>query len=126
LAKGLSLRGSNLGLPFLRLSFPVAIVCANCEYESWFLADIDSLKPKYLNSNSQFTGYPEETCNAKEWLSRHMKNKYRETQDQSEFTKAINLKTCLKLRSFQRMLNALKQLRSMIESGKTTVTPPAE
>lgn len=61
LAYQLAQRAQKLGLPF-----PVAVVCATCEYESWFLADLENLKSRLpLKPDAAFTGDPEQKCNAK-------------------------------------------------------------
>ena len=64
------------------VGIPIAVVCANPEYENWFLASDDA-----------FAGDVEEYGGAKEWLSRNKMPQglaYKETQDQVKFSAAID------------------------------------
>lgn len=122
LANSLSKRAASLGLPF-----PVAVVVAVCEYESWFLDNLDTIAPKFLASDPlEYPGDPERECSAKGWLNRHMPHgtRYKETQDQAKMTFQIDLKrTAHNLRSFRRMVHAIEQLVQAISNGSKTVTP---
>lgn len=110
----------------LNLPFPVAIVCAVCEYESWFLANLEWIRPEYLREDAEFTDDPETECSAKGWLSRHMRDglNYKETVDQVKMTARLNLDHSYQhLRSFRRMVDAVGELLAAIEAQTTAVTP---
>ncbi len=72
----------------------VAVVLANCEFETWFLAAADSLAgyrglPEGLASPPD----PEAIRGAKEWLGSRMPGRsYRETSDQTAFAARFDLK----------------------------------
>ncbi len=122
LAQSFSKRALGLGLPF-----PVVVVVAVCEYESWFLANLDHIAPKFLASATlTYPHNPEDECSAKGWLSRHMPHgtRYKETQDQEKMTFLIDInRTAINLRSFRRMVNAIEQLVEAISQGTASVTP---
>jgi hypothetical protein len=123
LAKALAERASRLGLPF-----PVVIVIAVCEYESWFLANIENIAPKYFENKQliKYEGNPEEECSAKGWLERQMPKGriYKETIDQEKMSQLINIdKTDEACRSFKRLVAALGELLKAVDEGKTSVTP---
>lgn len=111
----------------LRLHKPVAIVCAVCEYESWFLYNLPVIAPKYLQKpNVRYDGNPEQECSAKGWLNRNMPpgRAYKETIDQEKMTALIDLEVTLHAsRSFRRLSHAVEQLLHAIDVGKTDVTP---
>ncbi len=125
LITNLSGRAKNLGLPF-----PVALVCACCEYESWFLGSIHSLEGKnYLNASISFEGNPEEKCNAKEWINDNIKEgfSYRETRDQVKMTALLDIHHLIEnVRSFRRMVHAIEEIILAIENKMNTVTPVLE
>lgn len=121
LADDLAGRARRLNLPF-----PVAVVCATCEYESWFLINLDSIALKYALSAAVYEGDPERECSSKEWLSVHMPDgrRYKETQDQESMTFDIDiLKTVEQSRSFRRLVHAVEELAAAVETGKPVVTP---
>lgn len=122
LARNLAERSRLLNLPF-----PVAIVVAVCEYESWFLANLETIAPKYFeNVETRYEGNPEEECSAKGWLERQMPKgrKYKETIEQEKMSQLIDIdKTYESCRSFKRLVDALGELLKAIDEGKITVTP---
>jgi hypothetical protein len=110
----------------LNLPFPVSVVCAACEYESWFLYNLHTIRDNYLVANAAYEDDPEQECSAKEWLSRHMpsQKRYKETSDQVKMTFNVDIPHTLRLsRSFRRMVNAVEQLFSAMDVGANTVTP---
>ena len=123
LALSLSQRARQVGL-----QIPVVIVCAVCEYESWFLASIDKIAGKYdIPEGTTFPGNPEDKCGAKEWLTSQMQgsNIYKETIHQAKMTHDLDLQYLSEnIRSFQRMIHAVDELLAAIDSGDVIVTPP--
>jgi hypothetical protein len=126
LACGLSKRARSLGLPF-----PVVVVCAVCEYESWFLYDVfpdhrHTIAEKWLKPGAVYEGNPEEECSAREWLKRNMESglTYKETLDQPRMTAHLDIGHVREhSRSFKRLVNAVNELLEEIDRGKTGVTP---
>lgn len=122
LAYALAERGKALNLPF-----PVVVVCAVCEYESWFLSNLHTSIKNWLLSNAKYEGpNPEMMCGAKEWLSRHMPSgrAYKETEDQARMTACIDIPHTIEhSRSFRRMAHAIEELLAAIDSGAGGVTP---
>jgi hypothetical protein len=97
-----------------RSDLPSAVVVANNEFESWFLASAASLP---LATAVELPDRPEEIRGAKEWLRRHLSNGvYSETVDQVKLTHGIDLTTARRASSFDkcyrdvlRLLQALRQ-----------------
>lgn len=122
LAKSLSLRAKTVGL-----QIPLAIVCAVCEYESWFLASMHTIAGKYdIHPDAKFPGNPEEKCNAKKWIQDQMpKDKnYKETIHQVAMTFDLDLDhLSANVRSFQRLLHAVDELLTAINDGQIIITP---
>ena len=99
------------------LPFSVAVVCAKCEYEAWFLASLESIHP-----GNSYPDNPEEIRAAKGWLKR--KFAYREARDQSRYTQAIDIETAwMRSRSFQRLYRAFEQIVEAHQNGKPVITP---
>jgi hypothetical protein len=121
LAGALAQRAANLQLPF-----PVVIVCATCEYESWFISSLHSIKEGYLKENAVYEGDPEQECGAKGWLTRHMPEGrvYKETLDQVRMTTRLDIPhTIAHSRSFRRMAHAVEELIGAIDTQNARVTP---
>lgn len=122
LAQNLSQRARQAGLPF-----PTAIVCPHSEYETWFLASLDTVRG-HCNLPAALT-YEQPVENkrgVKEWLSGQMPQgrRYRETEHQPELTRHIDPTLARRhSRSFRRLESALDQLLAAIKRGETTVTP---
>jgi Domain of unknown function (DUF4276) len=112
----------------LHLHFPIAIVCACCEYESWFLVSLRSIADRWLLPGTTYDGNPEEECSAKAWLEDHMLDgEYRETRDQVKMTNALDIGYAIQSsRSFRRMANAIKELLDAIDENTTVVTPSSK
>lgn len=120
LARLLATRAKELKLPF-----PVVVVCAVCEYESWFLASLETIIHR-LKAEARFDGDPEQKCNAKEWLTAHMPEGriYKETLDQVKMTNDLNIHLVKQnIRSFRRLCNAVKELLDAVYAGEAVVTP---
>jgi hypothetical protein len=123
LACNFSKRAAALNLPF-----PVAIVCAVCEYESWFLYS-DHVAEEYLKPGIRYSGDPEQECSAKGWLERHMKagGRYREVIDQKRMTSLLELEAIRdRSRSPRRMIDAVGEILACIDEGRADVTPACE
>lgn len=109
----------------LKLPFPVAVVCATCEFESWFLADL-RCAAYCLRANASYAGNPDSECGAKGWLARHMQpgTTYKESQDQVRMTANLRLgRVEKKSGSFRRMLHAVAELVQLIAESRPDVTP---
>jgi hypothetical protein len=122
-APGLTEQARNLALPF-----PVVIVCAKCEYETWFLASLETIAGQEGTDIPAGVTYPhlknvEERRGAKEWLSGQMpgERSYRETRHQSRMTQYLDPNLARQhSRSFRRLEHALKEL---LEANEPIVTP---
>ncbi len=105
--------------------FPVGIVCADREYESWFLAGADGLAGKYgLPSDLRPPASP--VRNPKAWLTDNMPTGsiYKETTHQVRMTKELDLDVVeAGSRSFRRLLHAVKELLDAMDAGECPVTP---
>ena len=93
---------------------PVQVVCAHREYESWFLASLDTIKGKHnIPETAVLASSAEAIADPKKWLSDHMPHGmvYKETTHQASFTASIDLELAFQnSRSFQRLCHALEQL----------------
>ncbi len=97
--------------------FSIVVVCAYREYESCFLASLETLKEGY-----QYAGDPETHRDAKGWLERHFD--YKETRDQATYTQRLDVVLAReRSRSFERLCHAFEQLRGACEGGSAIVTP---
>jgi hypothetical protein len=118
LARELAQRARRLDLPF-----PVAVVCAKCEYEAWFLASLETIAGHVgIPADARFEGEVEEIGGVKGWLSRQMPGTlmYKETQNQASMTHWLDPELVrLKSRSFRRLEHAIQEL---LEEGNK-VTP---
>jgi len=109
----------------LNLPFPVAIVCADREYESWFLAGAASLAGRW--------GLPSDLCppeapvrNPKRWLTDNMLDisPYKATTHQVRMTKELDLDVVeTGSRSFRRLLHAVEELLDAMDAGECPITP---
>jgi Domain of unknown function (DUF4276) len=85
----------------------VSVVCANREFEAWFLASAESLNGRrglQVETNDRPLS-PDAIRGAKEWLSHRMLGgRYRETTDQPAFAAVMNLDLAAsRSRSFRKM-----------------------
>jgi hypothetical protein len=117
-ARGLAARAREKDLPF-----PVAVVCAKCEYEAWFLASLETIAGHVgIPAGTRFEGNVENKRGAKEWLSGQMPKgrTYKETLDQASMTDLLDPDLVRpRSRSFRRLENAIKELLA----GGNKVTP---
>jgi hypothetical protein len=106
---------------------PVVIVCAKCEYETWFLANVEALvEAKFLVKKAHYPNNPiEDNRDAKKWLSTHMADsKYDEVIHQPLMTQHINIEHTAQLsRSFRRLMHAISELIDAIDGQKIVITP---
>ena len=109
LAEGLSQRCEQLGL-----ACPVEIVCAHREYESWFLASMDTIKgQRGISDAAALAQEAEDIHNPKQWLTDQMPpgQAYKETTHQAPLTQHIDLGMAHNnSRSFRRLCHALELL----------------
>lgn len=124
LAVSLAERSRALNLPFL-----VAIVCANREYEAWFLASLPTLAGKHpkLKAGLSYDGPVEAKQGVKEWLTAHMPpgQIYKEVRDQPAMTAALDFELVRqRSRSFRRLEHALAELLHAIDHQLLQVVTP--
>ena len=113
--------------------YPVVVVIANCEYEAWFLASLDSIAGKNLEGR---TGLPpgtmylepdvETLVGVKGWLGRqfHGSRKYKETLDQAPMTQLLKPDLVApRSRSFRRLQHALEEAVTAIDTRQVIITP---
>lgn len=101
----------------LNLKYPVVIVCAQCEYEAWFLASLDTVKSQVgIDTETEFLTPVEELRNVKGWISSQMPagKVYKETEDQPAMTSQMKFDLVrAKSRSFRRFEHAIDELLSL-------------
>lgn len=95
-----------------RLDRRVEVILANREYESWFIAAIDSLKGKRnVSAAAAVPQDPESIRGAKEWLGDRMDGTYSPTADQTALTALFDMALARRRsRSFDRMWRAVRAL----------------
>lgn len=95
-----------------RSDLPIAVVLAKHEFESWFIAAIDSLRgQRGLKENIQPPETPEAVSGAKGWISRHMENhSYRETLDQPKLTARFDFDQARRTDSFDKCYRDIVRL----------------
>lgn len=129
LAQGFSKRVAAMGVVY-----PVVIICAKHEYETWFLASLETISGKDLSGRTALRNAleapedVEEIGNPKGVLTRHMPKgrAYKETEDQEPMTQLLDIGLAKeRSRSFRRMCHAVEEAVKAIDSGTKTVTPPA-
>ncbi len=97
--------------------FSVVVVCAYREYESWFLASLET-----IHAGERYSGDPEAPRDAKGWLERRFN--YKETRDQARYTRDLDIPLAAeRSRSFHRLCHAFEQIASSQEDGNVIVTP---
>ena len=109
----------------LQLKQPVTIVEANREYETWFVANLDSQQGFEIRGrlgidvSESYRGELED-IHAKSWLKRRMPpgRTYKETSHQAALSSLIDIEhTQQRSRSFRRFCHAVEELLCAIESG---------
>lgn len=111
---------------------PVAVVVANCEYEAWFLASLETIAGQDLegrpglHSELTYPGEVEGLVGVKGWLTRQLPEGriYKPTQDQLAMTRLIDTgKARERSRSVRRLCHASEETVAAIDSGERIVTP---
>lgn len=89
----------------------VEIAIAVCEFESWFLAGVESLRRhRAVTGNASFPGDPETRRGAKEALGALMTEAYRETLHQPAFAAMVDLRQARRVRSFDHLVSCVGRL----------------
>ena len=118
LAQGILKRCEQLGL-----TSPVEIVCAHREYESWFLASLDTIKgQRGISDTAALSHGAEDVQNPKQWITDQMPpgQAYKETTHQASLTQHIDLGMAhSNSRSFRRLCHALELLLDSTSSPTT-------
>lgn len=115
--------------------YPVVVVIAQCEYEAWFLAILDSLAGRDLDGRPGLpanTVYADRDVDAlvsvKGWLSKHFvgSRQYKETIDQATMTRHLKVASAsARSRSFRRLQSAIREAVDAIDHGQIIITPSA-
>lgn len=99
------------------LPFSVVVVCARREFESWFLASLES-----IHEGEHYDHDPEEIRDAKGWLRK--KFGYKPTRHQARYTQNIDPGAAyIKSRSFRRLYHAFEEIVNAATEGKCIITP---
>ncbi len=117
-------------------TYSLGLVFACLEYESWLLAVVESLAGKRLSDGrsgvlagtQRYEGDLESAPRgAKEKFNDLLGRVYKETLDQAELTKLVDLAEIRErgMRSFTRLETAIKQLAGACKSGSHLATPPS-
>lgn len=90
----------------------IEVVVANREYESWFIATIDSLQgTRGISADTEIPQNPESIRGAKEWLRNRMSGPYSPTADQTTFTARFDMALARqRSSSFDKMWRAVNAL----------------
>ena len=90
----------------------IEVVLAKCEYESWFIATIDSLRgARGIAPDAGVPPDPESIRGAKEWLRGRMGGRYSPTADQTALTTRFDMASARRRsRSFDKMWRAVSAL----------------
>ena len=111
------------------LPFPVVVVFACREFESWFLASLGSIAngSELFASGLTYPNDPEAKRGAKEELDKRMPPlvKYKEVLHQAEFTKLLSFEEARRAPSFQRLERALGELLTAVDAdgGAGVISP---
>lgn len=108
---------------------PCEVVLAHREYESWFLAAIESIRGcRGILSDAESHPSPEEPRGAKEQLEARMRagTSYIETTDQPALSALFSMSDAYrKSRSFRKLTRSLGTLLSRLQQELDTWPPPA-
>ena len=106
---------------------PCAVCIAHREYESWFLATLDSLRHKAIKADAQAHPQPEVPRNAKGEMSRWMLGRgYKPTTHQPAFSALFCLKDAYRRsRSFRKLATSFGQLLAAMEKPAAVWPPPS-
>ena len=98
------------------VAVPVQVVYAHREYESWFLASLETVRGRHgISENASLERAIEAIGDPKGWLTDRMPHgkAYKETTHQVSLTTAIDISLAHeRSRSFRRLCHALEQLVS--------------
>ena len=99
----------------------VSVCVAVREYESWFIASLETIAPLAgITNNTQVPESVERIRGAKEWLRRRMPtgNLYKPTLHQAEFSSAVDIVIARhRSRSFDRLCREVERLLSAPGAG---------
>ncbi|MEU1281115.1 DUF4276 family protein [Streptomyces sp. NPDC005805] len=98
-----------------KFAVPVEVVIAYHEYETWFLASMESVRNhSSVRDDATSPADPEKRRSAKGQLESMMHESYRETLHQAKFSSLIDLSAASeKSRSFRRMIHAVEKLSGL-------------
>jgi len=103
-------------------STAVGLILAKSEYESWFLASIESIRGKRgVSQTAPVEPDPESIRDAKGWLSRQMPalHPYKETTDQPALSAEINIESALsRSRSFKKLVKEVEQVARRLQASQ--------
>ena len=117
---------------FLRPPVPVALVAANSAFESWFLADLESIagrpvKSRILIPQTEASSVdPDNVRNPKAKLVALTAEgtTYKESTDQPALASMIDTTVvAARSRSFRRFVSAVRDLEAAVSAQRATVTP---
>ncbi len=99
------------------LPFSVVVVGAKREFESWFLASLETIHDEQL-----YNGDPESKRDAKGWLRKNFK--YKQIRHQAVYTQKLDITLAYeRSRSFRRLYHAFQELVDAAQQGRVVVTP---
>lgn len=99
-----------------KLPFSVVVVCARREYETWFLASLETI------CGQKYPGDPEAKRDAKGWLIKEFR--YKPTVDQKTYTQKLDVNLAKsRSRSFRRLYHAFEEIIQAIENDQPVITP---
>ena len=95
-----------------RSDLPIEVVLANREYESWFIAAVESLRGvRGISTDTDGPQDPESIQGAKEWLRDRMTGSYHPTADQAALTARFDMALARRRApSFDKMWRAVSAL----------------
>lgn len=103
------------------LPFPVVVVFAYREYESWFLAGLPSIaaQSSLFAADLTYPNDPEAKRGAKEELTKRMPAtvKYNAVLHQAKFTDYLSFEQARRAPSFRRLERALAELLTAVDAG---------
>jgi hypothetical protein len=111
------------------LPFPVVVVFACREFESWFLASLESIAngSELFPDGLTYLNDPEAKRGAKEEMDKQMPPlvKYKEVLHQAEFIKLLSFEEARRAPSFQRLERALAELLTAVDTdgGAGVISP---
>ncbi len=95
-----------------RADLPISVVLACREFESWFIAAVDSLRARLRNQEDvAVPPLPEEIRGAKEWLRQRLaRGRYSPTVDQPSLAAIIDLELARRAPSFDKLWREVQRL----------------